>query len=273
MCDLSIAIVTCGRPNLVRRCIRSIKANTKTLYKIVLLDVSKSFTDKPVMESLSKSKSIDKYIEYDKPLGIGAGYQMIAEACDTKYIFHIDDDIFLDKFPVIDEEYKYIKEHPDVGVVSCCWWDVLYNAHREAAMMWITGESEGKQSFKKMQVPLSFAKEYNFKVIDSDEALHSMIVNKEMVYDKGIHWDRELGSKGDRESFFLQVRQNNIPIKVLVDQIVVHDPKTYNYGSLTLSYDKKNVKEDFYKKYGYWPKTNWDKPQFRPNKNGKGSWV
>jgi len=273
MTDLSIAIVTCGRPHLLRRCLRSIKANTSTPYKVVVLDVTKSFTDEPVMDKIKDSKSIDTYVEYDKPLGIGAGYQKIAELCDTKYVFHIDDDIYLDKYPVIDAEYKYIKEHPEVGVVSCCWFDTLYNSHRESAMLWVTGEHDGKRAFKKMQVPFEFTKQFGFTVVDSDEALHSMIVNKEMVYDKGIHWDPDLGSKGDRESFFLQVRQNNIPIKVLVNQIVIHNPQPYPYGSLTLSYEKESVKQKFYETYGYWPITNWDKPQFRPDGKGGGQWI
>jgi hypothetical protein len=272
--DLSVAIVSCGRDDTLRKCIRSIKSKTKTPYKLVILDVAKIFNKNHEPNAWIK-KQADKYVEYDKPLGIGAGYQMVADLCDTKYIFHIDDDLYLSKDSVIDNEYKYIKEHPEVGIVSCCWFDKLYNGYRECAMFWLEGWSSKNQrlSFKKLVVPFQLASDQAWgeamNVVKSDEALHSMIVNKELVYNKGIKWDSDLPSKGDREAFFYHCKKEGVDIRVLTDNIVIHEPTYYEHGSSTYTTKGADSKEYFYKKYGYWPITFWDQPQLRAGPDGR----
>lgn len=270
--DVSIAIVTNGRPQSLKRCIRSINRFGSVPHKIVVLDLTKAYTDKPIMDWASDSKLIDIYEECDEKLGISAGYQRVADMCDTNYIFHIDDDIYFDKDDALKAEYDFMLEHPDTGIVSCCWYDTLYKCEREAAMKWVTGQSDGKKSFKKMQVSTQFCKQFNLDVIYGDELLHTMLVNKELVYDNGISWDVDIPAKGDREAFFLRCREKGIKLASLCNIKVIHDPKPYQYGSMTYNPDKDSMKY-FYEKYGYWPIANLDKPKFRASKDGKGKWV
>ena len=276
MTDLSVAIVTNGREKSLRRCIKSIDRMTKTPYELVLLDVSKAFTNDVKIPKwlIDKAKT---YVDYDKKIGIGAGYQMVADLCDTNYIFHIDDDIYLKDHAVVDAEYKYIKDNPDTDIISCCWYDMMYKGMREVSMKWLEGWSDGRLSFKKQLVPYELAGKGAWgeamQVVKSDECLHSMIVNKETVYDKGIKWDPNLPSKGDREAFFYKCKQADIDIRVLVDQIVIHDPEFYEHGSETYVTKGKESKDYFYKTYGYWPIMYWDKPQLRAGPDGKPVYI
>ena len=269
--DLTICMATCGRPKAIKRCLRSIDKNVTYPHKIAVLDNTPYYTDEPIMEWAKTDKRIDIYLPRKDLVFVGQSNQILADACDTKYIMHIDDDIYFDKPGIIEAEMDYIKKHPDIGIVSCAWLDKLYGGFREIVMKWQVGyDKNGTKCFRKYPIPYEQTKQLGLDVMESDECLHSMIINRELVYDKGIKWDETFEAKGDRASFFLQCRQKNVSIRVLTNHYIVHDPMGLTYGSVNYTYAQPpNIKERFYKKYGYWPLTNWDGPQWRLDKDNK----
>ena len=62
MKNISIGIVTNGRPQCIRRCIRSIQKYVKIPYKLIILDNTKAFTNKLDNEIEKYKKYADKYI-------------------------------------------------------------------------------------------------------------------------------------------------------------------------------------------------------------------
>jgi len=271
--EISIAIVSCDRPRSLRKAILSIKKFVKVPYEIVVLDVTKNFTQDANFEW--HKKQVDKWIEKDTPVGIGEGYQMVADLCDTKYVFHMDDDMFFNGQDVLSAEYEYIKENPDIGIVGCCWYDHTYGEYREAAMTWLIGEHEGKKSFRKVPIPMQYARRAGdeMDVVESFEALHGMLINKELVYDKGAKWDANLPAKGDREAFFMNCYKAGVKIRILTNQIMHHDMTPYEHGSQTLKYPGRESKEYFYKEYGLWPLEYWDKNRPRVSSDGRRQMI
>ena len=120
--EVSIGIATCGRPQCIRRCIRSIKQYVKVPYKIIILDNTKAFTDKLDNQIEGYKKYADIFIEIDdRKIGCSESNNLIAEACDTPYLMHLDDDCYLIS-DVVSAELDAINKY-DADIVSCLWKD------------------------------------------------------------------------------------------------------------------------------------------------------
>jgi hypothetical protein len=260
MKELTLAIATCGRPKVLRRCITSIKKFVDFPNKIILLDNTKAFTDE--INNNWASKISDKYIEVaDRKIGCCESNQMMVDECDTDYIMHLDDDIYFDKSGIVTSMMEHLKKKKS-DIVSCLWYDHYYKRFREAAVKHMIGYVNGKKSFFKISIPPELCNGIGFNVVESDEALHSMIIPMNIY--KDIHWDIHYAWKGDREDFFLQVKDKGYKIQTMLNHFVHHDPQPFKYGSLSYEYDGKPALEYFERKWGMKPLFGWDKFQDKP---------
>jgi len=257
--ELSIGIATCGRPRVLRRCLKSIKRFTNIPYKLIILDNTKAFTDKIDM-SWAK-RLADTYIEIeDRKIGCSESNNLIAESCDTEYLMHLDDDIYF-RSDIISKMFPLAKEN-QYDIVSCLWYDTYYNRYREAVVKHVIGYSDNRKIFWKVSLLPETFLQFGYSKVESDEALHSMIVDMR-IYD-AIHWDNNFQWKGDREDFFLQCKDAGFRILNLINDYVVHDPKPYPYGSLSYNFNGRGAKDYFEEKWGMYPLFNWDKYQDKP---------
>ena len=91
---LTIGIATCGRPNILRRCLRSIRVHTHIDYEIIVLDNAKAFTDDP--DAIPNISSKYKYIEVaDNKIGCCESNNILQDNCATEYFMHLDDDVYI----------------------------------------------------------------------------------------------------------------------------------------------------------------------------------
>jgi len=245
--ELSIGIATCGRPRVLRRCLKSIKRFTNIPYKLIILDNTKAFTDKIDM-SWAK-RLADTYIEIeDRKIGCSESNNLIAESCDTEYLMHLDDDIYLVN-DVVTEEYNFLENNPEIDIVSVMWKDTYYNGFREAMVKHVIGYTKYGKSFWKLSIPISSL--INFDWVYSDEALHSMMLRTEIY--KKVSWDNNFQWKGDREDFFLSCKKKNIRVANMLRDYVVHDPKPYPFGSMSFEFDSDRTKKYFKEKWNMYP--------------------
>ena len=94
MSDLTIGIATCGRPKVLTRCLRSLNKNAGIDYKLKILDNTSAFTDDP--KAFFDWKKLPKYsevIHWDKKIGCCESNNILADACETEYFMHMDDDV------------------------------------------------------------------------------------------------------------------------------------------------------------------------------------
>ena len=266
--DLTISIATCGRPRVLRRCLRSIEKYVTYPHKINVLDNTEAFTHTLRREASNTKKKVDKYIEVtDRKIGCCESNQILADACDTKYIMHLDDDIYFDGQGVVTQLMDNLK-NKDYDIVSCLWKDMYINSFREASTKHITGYSKGVKCFWKVSLPIQMSSKVGLELVDSDEALHSMVMDMD-VYKK-VSWDKAYAWKGDREDFFMQCKKAGLRIGIDCTKYVVHDPKPFQYGSISYEYDGGIAKQHFLKKWGLLPLFPWDQWQDKPgNPNPK----
>lgn len=267
--EITIGIVSCGRPSSLKTALKSIKTFVKTPVKVMVIDVTKAYS-KDLDMSYCKPM-VDKWIEYNQPVGLSDTYQQLADLSDTRYIFYMDDDMYFQYQDVLTAEYEYLKAHPEVGIVGCCWFDKTYNAYREAAMTWLVGYKDGRKCFRKVPISMEYARDSGreMDVVESFEALHGMLIDKEKVFNLGIKWDKNLLAKGDREAFFLNCHNAGVKIHILTNQIMYHNMTPYEYGSVCLKYPGRESKEYFYRTYGFWPLEHWDKNRPRISSDGR----
>ena len=266
---LTIGIATCGRPNILRRCLRSIRAHTHIDYEIIVLDNAKAFTDDP--DAVPNISSKYKYIEVaDNKVGCCESNNILQDNCTTEYFMHLDDDVYINTDGFIDELFDtYLKlegKYDNLGVVGASWYDTFYEDYRQASMKYVFGyNNSGKKIIKKIPINYKFVKGFGFKLVRTDECLHTMIINLEKFKKLNIRWDNKFKWKGDRLDYFMQIQKKNLVNYQLLDPVAIHDPKPFKYGSLSYEdFGGKEAKEYFYRKWGYYPLTGWDRYQVKP---------
>jgi len=248
MIDLTIGIATCGRPRTFNRCIRSIEQNTKTPFKLLVLDNATAFTDNEKAQVNIGSRS-GTILHIDRKIGCCESNNAIADECETKYLMHADDDIIVHS-NIIDVMYKYIKTR-NKDIVGCRWYDTSYESYRPDIKEYVIYEDKGEKKLRKF-----VSKGIGNSWQHTDELNHSMILNKS-IYDT-VRWDNNFVWKGDRVDFFLQCMKNNIEPMIYIDDYITHDPQKFMFGSIKKNQSSINAKEYFTNKWGIIPQMRWE---------------
>jgi len=210
------------------------------------------------------TSKVDKHIEVtDKKIGCCESNNILAQNCDTEYIMHIDDDIYFTQPLTITRMMKHLNSKIyNCDIVSCLWKDMYYGRYREASVKHIKGWVNGEKVFWKISVPREIYDGFHINVAESDEALHTVILPMKVYND--VAWDEHYQWKGDREDFFLQVKEAGYKIHTMLDVEVTHDPKPFPYGSLSYGFDGAQAKQYFREKWHMEPLFGWDGPQDKP---------
>lgn len=255
MPELTIGIATIGRPKSVNRLIKSLDRYVDESYYLMILD-NTYYYEKDWNPDYKNKADIFIPID-DRLIGCSESNNILAHNTHTRYLMHLDDDLFFRK-DIVSKELNHIKSH-DCDIVSCCWYDSLYKGLRAAKVDWIVYSENDKKHFKKITLDKRDLDKLNpnWEWVESREALHSMIVDTKTVYGKGIFWDNDFSWKGDRESFFLKCNENDKKVHVL-NEVIRHDPIPFEVDSIKKVTDRTGVMDLFYEKYGYQPDAHWD---------------
>jgi len=259
--DLTIGIATCGRPRILNRCIRSIYKNTNMKFEIIVLDNAGAFTNNKYAKSRINGIMSDrvKVIEIDdKKIGCCESNNIIADECKTKYLMHLDDDVYIpsESRNIIDEMYDLISKIKQPSIIGGIWYDTFYKGMRPVPMVY---KFENGKTWKEPQQYKPFS-----GLIKTDECLHSMIFDKDEIYSR-VKWDEHFKWKGDRFDFFLQCKKQNIGLFAYGDMKFIHDPQPFKFGSLSYEdFGGKEAIEYFENKWNLKPIVGWDKKQIKP---------
>jgi hypothetical protein len=263
MTDLTIAIATCGRPRILNRCIKSLIQNAGMDFKLLILDNSSAFTN-DINAKPRKISIPHRILEVSDKIGCCESNNILADNCNTKYIMHMDDDLYIEDSPdIIKNMYTLITSIESPTIIGGTWFDTFYKSFRYQCMKYVYGDVYNIPCIKK--VPISYKDlQFNFTLVGTDECLHSMIMDREQVYSK-VKWDNKFKWKGDRLDFFLQCKQANINLFTYCPQYFVHDPQPFKYGSISYEdFGGKQAIEYFKEKWKIVPLVGWDKHQYKP---------
>jgi len=250
MIDLTLAIATCGRPFAVRRLLKSIEKYVTTPHKTILLD-NTYYHD--MSWNPNYGSNIDKNIEVnDRLIGCCESNNLLAENCETRYIMHLDDDVHLQS-DIITPMYEKIK-NSNYSIIGTRWKDDGYGGFRPPIKKYLMGyDYDGNRILYK----LTLNDNAHFEWVESDESLHTMIVDKD-VYKK-VKWDNSYIWKGDRLDFFYNCKKHNIKTLIYLSDFVNHSPVPFKYKSVKEEQDSFDAVEYFTKKWGVTPLVGWNK--------------
>ena len=239
--DLTIGIATCGRPRVLRRCINSIKKHIQLPLKILIVDNVGAFTNKTEVKAKNfiKGDNIQIIEIDDRKIGCCESNNLVLENCDTQYLMYLDDDVYFHEPGTAEallEMLRYLENIYERVGVGAAWFDKFYNNFRHCAMKYIFGYIDKKLYVKKLPIDYRFARQFGFEWTETDELLHTMIFNVNTLRKLDIKWDNNFQWKGDRLDFFLTLKQHNFALYQYNTKYVIHDPKPFKYGSLSVSY-------------------------------------
>jgi len=262
--ELTIGIATCGRPRVLRTCLKSLKNHLTIPYKLIILDNAKAFTDNEDA-FISKLPDNAKLIEVKhKKIGCCESNNIIANACDTRYLMHMDDDVFLKEGGAIEDMLQEVKNTNNPCIIGGTWYDEYYGCHRHQSMKYILGVNNGQYILRKFPLPYAFTNAMDLDFIETDECLHSLIMDKDKVYGR-VSWDNHYKWKGDRLDFFLQCSKADIELLTYCRKPFIHSPQPFKYGSLSYEdFGGKEAIEYFTKKWNIVPLVGWDGWQDKP---------
>lgn len=114
--QLSIIIVNYKTPELLLKCIDSIRHNTKTVnYEIIVVDNCSNDNSE---ELITQAHNDVIWINNPRNDGFGRANNTGLLKSNGEYVLLVNSDIVVPE-NTIEKCLKYIKEHPDVGVLGC----------------------------------------------------------------------------------------------------------------------------------------------------------
>jgi len=265
MSDLTIGIATCGRPKVLIRLLRSLKKYAGMDYKLKILDNTPAFTDDP--KAFVNPEKFPKYAEviyWEEKIGCCESNNILADACETEYFMHMDDDVIVTDEDIIKNMYEIIKKTKKPTIIGGTWYDTFYKRHRHQSMKYIFGTIDDMPTVKKFPIPYEYTNQFGYEILQTDECLHSMIMRKDDVYNL-VKWDNKFKWKGDRLDFFLQCDKKDIALYTYCKQQFTHDPQKFHYGSLSYEdFGGKEAVEYFKEKWKIIPIVGWANKQIKP---------
>jgi len=262
--ELTIGIGTCGRTRLLRRCINSLRKYTHIPFKLIVVDNTKAFYSKYIPPRIPSCE----YIEIiDKKIGCTETNNIILDRCETDYLMHIDDDVYVRDDFTVDKLFmslKKLEKEYDRVAVGASWYDTYYKSFRHGSMKYIIGYNNEKKYIKKVPIDFKFIQSLNLELVETDELLHSFIIRKDLLLSDNIKWDNNFKWKGDRLDFFLQLKNKRWKLYQRIPNPMIHDPQPLKYGSLSYEFNGDEAIEYFYKKWNIHPIVGWNKFQDKP---------
>lgn len=261
--ELTIGIATCGRHRLLRRCINSIRKYTRIPFELVIVDNTKAF--KPDYKPPFVHRA--KYIEVsDKKIGCCETNNIILDNCSTEYLMYMDDDVYVRDDGTIEYLFKNLKrlEKKERRVaIGGSWYDTFYKSFRHGSVRYLYLYNN-VWYIKKLLIDYKIVESWGCELVETDELLHSFIVNVESLRNDDIKWDNNFKWKGDRFDFFLQMKKKNWRLFQAIKYPFIHDPQPLPYGSLSYEFDGAQAINYFKEKWNVIPLVAWDKYQVKP---------
>ncbi len=159
--SLTVAVITCRRPKLLKRCLFSF-LKQKTALRIIIIDNDYQQTSKKICQSFSKKLSL-KYLVC--PIkSIPRARSLAIESCETNYLAFIDDDC------CIDRHWSEIARELISANPNTAYWQgqtyppakpsLLDSAHFQIYSQWLLHPHQGLDT-KNIIINLSVVKKYH----------------------------------------------------------------------------------------------------------------
>lgn len=249
--DLSIGIITCGRPTKIQQCLDSIQSNLGDCVNVKVVDSNPS--DETV-------KIYDNYpfvdpILFDSPLSPSAGRYVLSQNIHSCYMLFLDDDIILCQNTVA-ALYQKITQSDSTDIVSAAWRE--HSGYRELGQNFHFARSNNQDIIFKSFLDLGASLEKNIDSIKVD-ALHATMLLKTSIFEH-VNFDREFGFYLELFDFFMQCKNNRISCEAITNTYFWHHPTQYKTTTKRQTIPQSQGIDLFKKKWNMIPVGPFGKP-------------
>ncbi|AFY79481.1 MAG: glycosyltransferase family 2 protein [Hydrococcus sp. C42_A2020_068] len=242
--NLTIGIITCGRPDRISKCLNSISKYTDLAHSILVVDSKITSENLEIYQGFPNITSIT----FESPISPAAARAIVAQNVSTPYILFLDDDIQIMQ-GTVSKMVEYLDKNLEVDIVGGAWLE--RGKYREIGQFFNLGTVGDRPIIYKSFLSLNEAIKLNLSSVRVDGVQATFLARKK-IFDR-VQFDPRYGFYFELFDFFLQCKQQNIYLKALPDVIFEHNPTTYRIPTLRQTSDSESDRQKFIDKWGIYP--------------------
>jgi GT2 family glycosyltransferase len=242
--DLTIGIITCGRPAKIAACLQSVHATIGRGVKVVVLDSSindqtrRIYADYPGVEVSGLSQ----------PISPSAARYLVAQKASSSLLLYLDDDIVLAD-NTVDTLLQRLQQSPNTDIVSAAWREKT--GYRELAQTFHQATDRTGEVIFKRFLDREQCLKMGLQSVQADGLHATMLVRTEVL--KVVNFDPEFGFYLELFDFFMQCKKHGLKCEAVTNTFFGHLPTAYRRKTNRQSVPKDQGVEIFIRKWGLRP--------------------
>jgi GT2 family glycosyltransferase len=242
--DLTVGIITCGRPGKIAACLRSVYANVGRNTKVIVLDSSLNEATQKVYAGYPGIRLLG----FPDPMSPSAARCLLAQEVDTSLLLYLDDDIELG-CNTVDTLLRRLEKSPKTDIVSAAWREKT--GYRELAQTFHQAtDGTGEVIFKRF-LDREQCLKMGLQSVHVDGLHATMLVRTEVF--KVVNFDPDFGFYLELFDFFMQCKQNGLNCEAVTNTFFWHLPTAYRRKTNRQTVPKEQGVEIFIRKWGLRP--------------------
>lgn len=243
-CDLSVGIITCGRPAKIAACLSSVYEKVGRNTKVLVLDSSLNEATHKVYASYPGIRLLG----FSEPMSPAAARCLLAQEVDTSFLLYLDDDIELAD-STVGTLLQRLEQSPKTDIVSAAWREKT--GYRELAQTFHQAtDGMGEVIFKRF-LDREQCLKMGLQSVQADGLHATMLVRTEVL--KLVNFDPEFGFYLELFDFFMQCRKHGLKCEAVTNTFFWHMPTAYRRTTNRQSVPKDQGVEVFIRKWGLRP--------------------
>jgi GT2 family glycosyltransferase len=242
--NMTIGIVTCGRPEKVAACLESVHAKLGRGVNVTVLDSSLGDETRKVYASYPGIRLLG----FSEPMSPSAARCLLAQEVDTSLLLYLDDDIVLAD-NTVDALLERFDKSPKIDIVSAAWKEK--SGYREIAQTFhLATDEQGEVIFKRF-LDRDRCLKMGLQSVQADGLHATMLVRTEIF--KEVNFDPEFGFYLELFDFFMQCKRCGLKCEAVTNTFFWHLPTPYRRKTNRQLVPKAQGVETFVRKWGLRP--------------------
>ena len=229
MRNLTIGVITCGRPEKIRRCLECIHASIDSNTIVSVVDSSPNEESQHVYAKFPAYRIIRPHAM----LGPSAARRILCENATTEFLLLLDDDIEI-TIQTVAALLAHLEEHPRTDIVTAAWEE--YGSMREAGQKLVFGEGPGGPVVLRSLIFLSDLRRAGVSSVTVDVGHGTMMLRTRIL--EHVAFDPQFTFYYELLDFYMQCRAHGFRVDTTTSTMFVHKPTRYRVATNRQSYDK-----------------------------------
>jgi glycosyltransferase involved in cell wall biosynthesis len=243
-CDLTVGIITCGRPAKIAACLSSVYEMIGKDAKVIVVDSCLNDETRKIYAAYAGICLLD----FSDPISPAAARCLLAQKVDTSLLLYLDDDIVLAD-NTVDALLQRLGQSPKTDIVSAAWKEK--GGCREIAQTFHQAADEKGEVIFKRFLDRDECLKMGLRNVQAD-GLHATIMARTEIF-KVVSFDPGFGFYLELFDFFMQCKKHGLKCEAVTDTVFWHLPTAYRRETNRQSVPRAQGIEMFVRKWGLRP--------------------